>query len=506
MGKLTFRRVVTVLKRNLLISTLPIMGGSLFLAGSFFFWPGATRGMINFGALCFLAGSLCYWAAPFLDFWELTHNHSNLLEPPPGAALALTAADTHKMAAVYEHLYKSHILRIQCANCLVYMLGGGFFVAGSTLFFPAMEEIVYHGGWLYITGCVITLTGALLAMFTAFEMKRTALPMRFASPPSLFALPFWTDEGAAIASCTLYIGGNATFIVGSVCFFPKVLPIAPLPPPRPRHPTPPRPSLLSQGGARWPASDAVHPVCPPQVIEAGGVLVEMLAVILFILGSVLFTAGAVIDLIVLARAPLLVRPSTAPQMRGLTLGHGRALGSKQLPARKYQPMRNDPEADPPASPLAAATAGVEFADGGTELGILTPATQATTPSMAPVCARAGRGGGAAAEPGGVAVDAAAAAIARGPLSCGDGATSAERLMASHGQREIVPAGRLPPAPERPRAPSLPTAAAPTAASPSAAPAPAAAVIAAAPARRSMHVHEVAPKNGTVREASAIARA
>ena len=41
--------------------------------------------MINVGALCFLTGSGCYWAAPFLDFWELTHNHGNLLEPPPDA-------------------------------------------------------------------------------------------------------------------------------------------------------------------------------------------------------------------------------------------------------------------------------------------------------------------------------------------------------------------------------------------------------------------------------------
>ena len=197
-----------------------------------------------------------------------------------GAAVALTTADTHRMAALsglcmYEHLYKSHILRIQCANCLVYMLGGGFFVGSSTLFFPAMEEIVYHGGWLYITGCVLTLSGALLAMFTAFEMKRTALPMRFAAPPSRLVLPFWTDEGATIVSCSLYIAGNLAFIVGSACFFPKV-------------------------------------------VEAGGILIEMLAVILFVIGSALFLTGALIDLIVLVRAPLLLRPPSAPQMRGLT--------------------------------------------------------------------------------------------------------------------------------------------------------------------------------------------
>ena len=46
---------------------------------------------------------------------------------------------------MYEHLYKAHLLRIQCANALIYMVGGGFFVGGSLLFFPAMEEIIYHG-------------------------------------------------------------------------------------------------------------------------------------------------------------------------------------------------------------------------------------------------------------------------------------------------------------------------------------------------------------------------
>jgi hypothetical protein len=124
MGKLTFRRVVTTLKRTLFISSLPIAGGTLFLIGSFCFWPGSSEHTNTVGALCFLVGSLCYWAAPFLDFWELTHNYSNLLEPPPDISDALTSHDTYRMAAVYEHLYKSHILRIQCVNCLVYMVRG----------------------------------------------------------------------------------------------------------------------------------------------------------------------------------------------------------------------------------------------------------------------------------------------------------------------------------------------------------------------------------------------
>ena len=141
MGKLTFRRVVSTLKRTLFISSLPIAGGSLFLFGSFCFWPGASHSTLNAGALCFLTGSMCYGLAPFLDFWELTHNHQNLLEPPPDIASTLGSGESTQMAAMYEHLYKSHILRIQRANILIYMLGGLFFIAGSILFFPAMEEV-----------------------------------------------------------------------------------------------------------------------------------------------------------------------------------------------------------------------------------------------------------------------------------------------------------------------------------------------------------------------------
>lgn len=343
MGKLTFRRVVSVRLRTLLISSLPIAGGTLFFVGSFCFWPGSTELTINAGALCFLVGSLCYWSAPFLDFWELTHNYGNLLEPPPDASVALSSQDTYRMAALYEHLYKSHILRIQCANCLVYMLGGGFFVAGSTLFFPTMAEIIYHGGWLYITGCVLTLAGALLAMLTAFEMKRTAMPMRFIRPPPALMLPFWTDEGATIASCSLYVGGNLVFITGSV---------------RGVTATPCTQITIS---ASLPSQLTWWP-CPaqvcffPRVIAIGGVLIEMLAVLLFIFGSILFTLGAIIDLIVIMRAPRLVRAPSAPQLRGLSLGRwparrsslaskppGAARAPTATPLRKYHVMAEESE-------------------------------------------------------------------------------------------------------------------------------------------------------------------
>ena len=138
MGKLTFRRVVTTLKRSLLVAALPICGGTLFFFGSFLFWPGSSSAAVNTGALMFLTGSCCYFAAPFLDYLELTTNYGNLLEPPPHAAVALASQGSSlHLAEVYEQLYKGMIVRSQRANCCIYMVGGGFFVGGSVLFFPS---------------------------------------------------------------------------------------------------------------------------------------------------------------------------------------------------------------------------------------------------------------------------------------------------------------------------------------------------------------------------------
>ena len=155
------------------------------------------------------------------------------------------------------------------------------------------------------------------------------MPVRFNSPPPAWMMPEWTDEAATIASCSLYVLGNVVFIVGSVCFFPRV-------------------------------------------IEAGGIAIEMLAVILFILGSALFTTGAIVDLIVIARGPRLVKAAAAPQLRGLSLGRwptrpspatprgafARAAskqgGGAQPPARRYHVMQESlPDIDGLPSPTSS---------------------------------------------------------------------------------------------------------------------------------------------------------
>jgi len=114
-----------------------------------------------------------------------------------------------------------------------------------------------HGGWLYITGCMLTMLGALLAAITAVEMRKTEKHYTYRGGP--ITLSCWSDETATVVSCLFYITGNIVFILGSVLFFPRIL-------------------------------------------EAGGPIIRMTAVLLFLLGSLLFTTGALIDFLVLVRS------------------------------------------------------------------------------------------------------------------------------------------------------------------------------------------------------------
>ena len=134
-----------------------------------------------------------------MDFWELSFNYANLAEPPPPK---VDRPQLLNSSARYEFLYKAQMLRTQRANALIYAVGGMFFIGGSTLFFPAMEEIIMHGGWLYITGCMLTLLGAVLAALTASELRKTAPSFTYGS--SLLQLPCWSDEEATMSSCLRY--------------------------------------------------------------------------------------------------------------------------------------------------------------------------------------------------------------------------------------------------------------------------------------------------------------
>ena len=68
-----------------------------------------------------------------------------------------------------------------------------------------------------------TWLGALLAMATAYELQKTATPVKWLRKPRCWMLARWTDEDATIVSCRFYLFGKLVFIVGSVCFFPTAV-------------------------------------------------------------------------------------------------------------------------------------------------------------------------------------------------------------------------------------------------------------------------------------------
>jgi len=316
MGKATFVRYVAVLPVRYVVVALPCAGGVLFLLGSFCFWPGSGEAATTVGAACFLVGSLCYWAAPFLDFWELTHNLDNLVDRPLVMPEAVSSAAHARMsfhAALYEQLYKAHLLRLQRANSIIFMTGGAFFVAGSSLFFPAMEELIMHGGWLYITGCVLVLLAALLGALTAAEMQQTAA-----------IRSGWSDEEATLLSCGFYVVGNLAFIVGSVLFFPRILE-AGGPPVRMSA------VLLFVAGA--PRS-----LCSPATALRAATLSNPPRNIPTV-GSLVFLAGALIDLLVVMRAAAAERRRSAPLEQASASGHA---PRAEPGAGKGQPQRQRP--------------------------------------------------------------------------------------------------------------------------------------------------------------------
>lgn len=113
--------------------------------------------------------------------------------------------------------------------------------------------------------------GAFLGMFSAFELRKTAGMQRF--EPRWWFLYWWSDEDSQIFSCSMCMVGNVLFAAGSICFFPK---------------------MAFVGG---------------YVIEDER-LSTVAATFCFIIGSAFFVAGAMVDLLVLVRAPYKKRPAS----------------------------------------------------------------------------------------------------------------------------------------------------------------------------------------------------
>ena len=349
MAKVTFRRTLRVLARSKLNALLPVIGGLLFLIGSVFFWPSLELfGMDpdDVGATLFLTGSVLYLVAPVLDYMDMTYSLEDTLQQPSTnqyerlyrvrklrtdimlwlSCAAVRPPRCHLLSLSPRisscrpqnftcpgspiNFAQAQITRTQRANTLLYSVAGVCFVLGSVLFYPRFRAESTHGAWLYLMGCVLSFIGAFLAASTAHELKKTAeeqtpLKSGLASLPGVNSpaggveagkgeggkeasgsgdlssegsggsstsskliarlLPRTTlDEDAHIASCSLYMLGDVIFVIGSIFFFPRTI------------------------------------MSDERVVE-GDALFDQAAVALFIVGSVVFVAGAGIDLLVLLR-------------------------------------------------------------------------------------------------------------------------------------------------------------------------------------------------------------
>lgn len=100
--------------------------------------------------------------------------------------------------------------RWESFNAFAYKLGGALFIAGSFLFFPAMEAHADLGAWIFILGSLLYLavTGHDMAEVMRYARIRT-------DPPTI-----WDRlEGLAAIS---YVTGTILFVVGSVFFLSRV--------------------------------------------------------------------------------------------------------------------------------------------------------------------------------------------------------------------------------------------------------------------------------------------
>lgn len=296
MAKLTFRRVLNeVLLRTAVNAALPLVGGLLFLVGSIFFWPGVrvTKKLFksgddfvgpsdvseDIGAALYLAGSVAYLIAPVVDFIDMSFSIMDIA----GTDEALPTkqappAENSPLVIDYKQLYTAQMIRTQRVNTVLYVSSGICFTIGSIFFFPELKAESTHGAWLYLMGCMVSLTGAILAASTAHEAKKT----RATRPPSyypkeegrFFTLWWWGHEDAQIYSCALYVVGDVIYSVGSILYFPKIF------------------------------------VKNTNLVLDKSHISEKAAVILFIIGSVVFVIGSTIDLLVLLRVryPLVEPP------------------------------------------------------------------------------------------------------------------------------------------------------------------------------------------------------
>ncbi|ASP34134.1 YrhK family protein [Labrenzia sp. VG12] len=94
-------------------------------------------------------------------------------------------------------------------NAFIYKIGGVIFIFGSVLFFPAFSAYEDLGAWSFVVGSLLYLlvTGHdLLEVFNARRHRTT--------PPTI-----WNRLEAAAAIA--YVTGTVLFIIGSLCFLKR---------------------------------------------------------------------------------------------------------------------------------------------------------------------------------------------------------------------------------------------------------------------------------------------
>lgn len=97
----------------------------------------------------------------------------------------------------------------ESVNAAFYKIGGLIFIFGSVLFFPAFSAYVDLGAWSFVIGSLFYLlvTGHDLLEVLNARRHRTG-------PPGIW------DRLEAVAALT-YVGGTLLFIVGSLCFLKR---------------------------------------------------------------------------------------------------------------------------------------------------------------------------------------------------------------------------------------------------------------------------------------------
>jgi len=227
----TFYRMLQVPIAKLVTACMPITGSIFFLIGSPCYMPGGSETMKNVGGALFLVASVAFTIAPCLDAWEIFYEQNLADAPPsfrgcekckecqPGGCAKRQVDDVVSHNTVdFEELYKGHLVKMQGANAVIYACGGVLFIIGSLLFFPFAQGLEVHANWLYISGCFVVVVGAALGVATALELKKTAAVVVYNQ-----RCLSWSDEDATIFSCSVYIVGNVIFIISSVLFLPSVL-------------------------------------------------------------------------------------------------------------------------------------------------------------------------------------------------------------------------------------------------------------------------------------------